>query len=421
MTGRASPRPKARPAKIERLGPRPLPLHLATQIATLLSSQAALPSLKNGSLAWNPRLRPTADQLRSALGGVDAEAFDRALATEAGRRIETFLKGIEAYRGHPYRRTLPEPKTVWKQGAARLLDYSAPGARGTVLLAVPSLINRAYILDLTAQRSMMRSLAKKGLRPYLLDWGTPGAEEIGFSLDDYVGTLLAGALAAVVKRAGRPAVLGYCMGGLLALAAGILRPRDVRGLALFATPWDFHEPDDSQARIVTAMKKPIEDAIALWNSMPVDLLQACFAAVDPGGIERKFRVLAEMDLSSRRLRDFVALEDWLNDGVALAGPVARETLFGWYIENQPARGQWKVCGKAVRPERYKGPALVLIPSRDRIVPPASALALAKALPNAETVEIDTGHIGMVTGALAPRQVYARLIRWLDGLDQTARG
>ena len=417
MTGRAPPRAKVRPEKQERLGPRPLPLHLATQIATLLSSQVALPSLRNGSLAWNPRLRPSAEQLRSALGTVDAEAFERALAIEAGRRIEAFLNGIEAYRGHPYRRTLPEPKTVWKQGAAWLLDYSVPGATGAVLLAVPSLINRAYILDLTAQRSMMRSLAKRGLRPYLLDWGAPGAEELRFGLDDYVGTVLGGALDATIKRAGRPAVLGYCMGGLLALALGILRSKDVRGLALFATPWDFHQPDNSQARIVTSMKGPIDDAIALWGGMPVDLLQACFAAVDPGGIERKFRVLAEMDLSSRRLRDFVALEDWLNDGVMLAGPVARETLFGWYIENQPARGLWTVKGKAIRPERYKGPALVLVPSRDRIVPPASALALARAPPNAETVEVDTGHIGMVTGAMAPRQVYARLSHWLERIGK----
>ncbi len=83
------------------------------------------------------------------------------------------------------------------------------------------------------------------------------------------------------------------MGGLLTLALAMLRPKDIQGLALLATPWDFLQPDDSQARIVTAMKKPIDDAIATWGGMPVDLLQACFAAIDPGGIERKFRTLAK--------------------------------------------------------------------------------------------------------------------------------
>ncbi|HEY1719785.1 MAG TPA: alpha/beta fold hydrolase [Magnetospirillaceae bacterium] len=408
--------PKDKIGAKPRQGPRPLPLHLATQIATLVSSHAALPSLKNGSLAWSPRLRVAADQLRSALGQADGEAFDRALASEAGRRVDGFLKGIDTYRRHPYRRRLADPPVVWREGTTRLLDYSLKGARGPVLLAVPSLINRAYILDLTAQRSLMRFLAKKGFRPFLLDWDAPGAVEMKFGLDDYIAGRLSSALDVVTKRAGKPALLGYCMGGLLTLALALLRPKDVQGLALFATPWDFHQPDDSQARIVTAMKTPIEDAIKTWGGMPVDLLQACFATIDPGGIERKFRALADMGQGTARARDFVALEDWLNDGIMLAGPVARDALFGWYIENKPALGTWRVGRKTIRPERYTGPSLVLVPSRDRIVPPASALALAQALPRAETVELDTGHIGMVTGATAPKQVYARLAAWLNGIQ-----
>jgi polyhydroxyalkanoate synthase len=406
----AAPQPGA-----NRMGPRPLPLHLATQIATLLSSRVALPSLKNGSLAWNPRLKPAALALRAELVQADAEAFDKAVAAESSRRLEGFLKGVDIYRRHPYRRTLADPPVVWREGTTRLLDYSLPGARGTPVLAIPSLINRAYILDLAPGRSLMRALAKRGFRPFLLDWDAPGPAEMRFGLDDYVAGRAARALDAVVARAGKPAVLGYCMGGLLALALAILRPKDVSGLALFATPWDFHRPDDSQARIVTAMRPPLEAAIEAWGGMPVDLLQACFAAIDPGGIERKFRVLAESGRDPARLREFVALEDWLNDGVVLAGPVARQTLFGWYIEDRPARGTWRVGGKAIRPERYKGPALILIPARDRIVPPASARALAEAMPQAELGEIDTGHIGMVSGALGPKQTYVRLTQWLDGI------
>ncbi len=409
---------KKRRNEEQRLGPRPLPLHLLTQIATLMSSRAALPSLKNGSLAWNPRLRQTADQLRAALGQADAEAFDRALAAEAGKRLGDFLKGIDTYRRHPYRRRLPDPPVVWRQGTTRLLDYGLPGAKGMPLLAVPSLINRAYILDLTATRSLMRTLARRGFRPFLLDWDAPGAAEMRFGLDDYIAVRLSAALDAVTKRVGPPAVLGYCMGGLLALALAVLRPDDIRGLALFATPWDFHQPDDSQGRMVASMRQPIEHALGLFGGMPVDLLQACFAALDPGGIERKFRALVEMGGASARARDFVALEDWLNDGVMLAGPVARECLFGWYVENRTALGKWRVAGKLVRPRLYKGPTLALLPLRDRIVPPASARALVAAMPQAEAVELDTGHIGMVTGALAPRQAYAHLARWLSALDST---
>src|SRR3546814_6860749 len=86
------------------------------------------------------------------------------------------------------------------------------------VLVVPSLINRAYVLDLTAERSLLRWLAAHGLRPLLLDWGRPGAEERDFTLTDYIAGRLERALDALrAEEAAPPVLLGYCMGGLLAL------------------------------------------------------------------------------------------------------------------------------------------------------------------------------------------------------------
>ena len=110
---------------------------------------------------------------------------------------------------------------VWQQGTTRLLDYGAThsGAKnGAPLLVVPSLINRAYILDLSEKRSMMRYLAKKGFRPFLLDWGAPGDDEMGFDLSDYIAGRGEAALAAVAETGGGPVgVIGFCMGGNLVL------------------------------------------------------------------------------------------------------------------------------------------------------------------------------------------------------------
>jgi polyhydroxyalkanoate synthase len=66
----------------------------------------------------------------------------------------------------------------------------------------------------------------------------------------------------------------------------------------------------------------------------------------------------------------------------------------------------------VRPAEVIVPALVAIPERDRIVPPASAAALAAALPEATTVRLPGGHIGMVVGGGAARTLRAELGRWL---------
>jgi polyhydroxyalkanoate synthase len=383
-----------------------------TQASTLFTSRAVLPSWKNGSLAWKPHLAPRADRLRQDLIAADAEKFDQAIDLEMRRRMDGFLRGIEAYRHHPYHRDLPPMPTVWQEGTTKLIDYSLPGASGVPVLVIPSLINRAYILDLSAKRSLMRYLAGRGLRPFLVDWDAPGIAERHFSLEDYIAGRLGRALDVVLKRAGPPALVGYCMGGVLGLGLGVLRQDDVRGLVALATPWDFHQPDTTQSRLIGALRAMVEDALEMHGELPVDLLQALFSSIDPSGCERKFRAFARLKTSTAKARDFVALEDWLNDGVALSAPVARQALFDWYVDDVTARNRWKLGERLIRPQDFTKPSLAMIPAKDRIVPPASALALAEALPRVRTRVIAAGHIGMITGSRAKTDVYGPLAKWL---------
>jgi poly(3-hydroxyalkanoate) synthetase len=315
------------------------------------------------------------------------------------------IAGIAAYRRHPWRREVAAPPVVWAEGGSRLLEY---GGEGDPVLFVPSLVNRAHVLDLFEGRSMLRFLAARR-RVLLLDWGLPGEAERGFTLTDYVAGRLVRALAAV----GAPVVLvGYCMGGLLALAAAQLRPELVRGLGLLATPWDFHAADAAASRGVGALLPLLEPLMGVTQRLPIDAIQTLFAMMDPGGIAAKYAGFARVDQDSARARQFVAIEDWLNDGVPLAAAVARECLGGWYGENTPARGLWRVAGEAVDPARLRLPAFVAVPGRDRIVPPESALPLAGLIAGALLHQPAAGHVGMVAGASAERALWGPLQDWL---------
>jgi polyhydroxyalkanoate synthase len=75
-------------------------------------------------------------------------------------------------------------------------------------------------------------------------------------------------------------------------------------------------------------------------------------------------------------------------------------------------GDWRVAGRPVVPEQVEAPALVMVPARDRIVPPASARALAERLPNATRADLALGHIGMVVGSSAPKRAWSTLIDWI---------
>lgn len=400
------PRPNPR-----RQGPRPLALHLSSAIGALTSSRAALPLLKSGLLPWRPEFAFAGGALSLALASAKSDSFDAALDAELTRRAALFLDGVERYRRHPYRRELPEPPVLWQDGTTRLLDYQPRG--GAPVLVIPSLINRAYILDLGSGQSLLRHLGDQGLRPLLLDWDAPGPVERRFGLDQYIVERLEPAAEVARQAAGAvPVVLGYCMGGLLALALAARRPELVKALALLATPWRFHAERAAQARLLGVLAEPIARAYVPLGEVPVDVLQALFAAQDPLTALRKFSRFAEMPRDSAAARGFVALEDWLNDGVPLSIPIARECLGGWYGEDLPGRGQWRVSGKRILPYAIEVPALVVVPAQDRIVPPATAAVLVDELPQAERLMPALGHIGMIVGREAPAAMWQPLARWL---------
>jgi polyhydroxyalkanoate synthase subunit PhaC len=392
-----------------RLGPRPLPLHLGTALMTWATSESAWQIWKRGSPSSSP-----SSAILDELAPADADRFEAALHREIGRRMDRLAEGVLAYRRHPFHRALEDPPVVWSEGNTRVLDYGAThrAARtrqARAVLVVPSLINRWEVLDLTAEKSLLRAMAADGLRPYLVDWGTPNAEERRFDLTAYVARL---------KRARRaPAVLGYCMGGTLGVALAARLPRKVAGLALLAAPWDFSADRTGHAFLLSAgpMLARMADQV---GELPVDVLQTLFWSLDPWLAVKKFGRFLGMDQQSDHAREFVLLEDWLNGGAPLAGPVARECLIGWYGDNLPGTDQWVVGGKRIVPSKIAKPALVMIPSGDRIVPPLSAAALAeprRGLKNVTRIDLPLGHIGMVVSGRARELCWTPLLGWLKGL------
>lgn len=405
-----------------RTGPRPLPLHLTTATNGWISSRAGLPLLKNGLKNWKPELQNRVAELKTALGQNQpktspqnpdgADPFAAAVDHEIQARFAAFSAGVNAYRNHPYRRSLEEPPVIWSDGATRLLDFGP--SDGKPVLFVPSLINRAYILDLSERRSLLRWMAAEtGLRPLLVDWDTPGPTERQFTLTDYITGPLEDALTQACTISGGPVpVVGYCMGGLLTLALASRRTKDVSGLVLLATPWNFHAERIAQAEALARAVEAAGPLLETYGELPVDIIQSMFSALDPFLVTRKFTHFSQMDTDSQAALDFVALEDWLNDGVPLAGPVARECMGGWYGRNTPHQNTWAVGGQNIIPQDIEIPSLVLVPQQDRIVPPASANALADALPHADCRNPRLGHIGMVAASRAKSVIWEPMAHWL---------
>lgn len=260
----------------------------------------------------------------------------------------------------------------------------------------------------------MRYLAGCGFTPYLLDWGMPGGSEKGFTLEDFIARLIRALEHVVALQGGKPiALMGYCMGGILALAVAQLRPDLVSRIALLATPWDFHVPS---YRRIAVDDKTLATLGGILESVPTcapEWVQLLFYYTQPFSIHEKYIQFAALDdQGSEEITLQVAIEQWANDGMPLTSAVARSCIIDWVHHNTLARGKWKVGRVTIDPGRVTVPSFVVMPAYDRIVPKESSVPLVDALPLVDTLTPKTGHVRMVAGRAAKQELWQPLAIWL---------
>jgi hypothetical protein len=132
-----------------------------------------------------------------ASAGHAPEAFRSAVLNRLLRADRALVSGLAAYRRHPFQRVTAPMPAIWAEEDTKLLDY---GGKGPTVVFVPSLVNRAYVLDLMPEASLLRWLPGQGFRTLLLDWGWPEEAERHFTLTDYIAGRLERALMAAPVR-----------------------------------------------------------------------------------------------------------------------------------------------------------------------------------------------------------------------------
>lgn len=317
------------------------------------------------------------------------------------RFVREVLAGVRAYQTatrHP--RPAPMQEIV-RAGRVRVTEF---GAVGRPVLFVPSLINPPNVLDLTEQNSLLRWMAGSGLRPLLLDWGDPRDGGSDLSVAGHVEQLLI----PLMRELGPDlAVVGYCLGGTMALAAAAHVP--LAGLVTIAAPWNFAGyPSEARDGFGSLWYSGRAAAEAL-DLFPMEMLQSAFWRLDPQRTLTKYAAFGKMPPNSPEALAFVALEDWANDGPPLAFPAARELFEDQFIGDLPGKGEWRVGGKLIDPAELDCRALTIISTSDRIVPAATAPAIGKRL------VLQQGHVGMVIGGRAQTVLWEPLHRWLSQL------
>jgi len=335
-----------------------------------------------------------------------------AVHEEAKNRLIDLLSTVEKYRQSEFTRNVTgEPQIVCNIGNARLLDYGATHQETSVVLLVPSLINRYYILDLSEKRSFARYLRNCGFRVFIVDWQSPGELENNFNCSQYITEILVPFAEFICQNtSGKINISGYCMGGLFAVAAAQIRPDLFDSLALFATPWNFFSENFPHFAMNEGEIAALGEYIDNSQGLSPENINLLFHYANPYAFRDKLR---EFDYNARNSdEDFAAIEHWSNDGVAMSKAVARDCLINWTQYNSPAAGKWRVGGQIVDAEKLDLPCFAAIPKEDKIVPSDCALPLAELLKDCTIVMPHSGHVGMMIGKNGKTSTWESFAKWL---------
>ncbi len=276
-----------------------------------------------------------------------------------------------------------------------MLRHLAGPRQGPAVLLVPSIINGPEILHLAPGKSLAAHLGDRGLPVFLIDWGDMEGASRRLSLAGLVTERVLPLVRQLVRQVGQPVTLiGYCLGGTLALAAAAVGgPGLVARLALLATPWHFDGYGaERRARAAAAWQAlaPLAEGL---GGLPLSLLNPLFWSLDQEGVVGKFARLGTLPEGDPAIHDFVLVEDWAGGGPPVGPAAARDLFERGFARDSIGRGQWRVAGRPVRPGALSIPVLEIGASRDRLVPEAAR----PRCPSATTITVDAGHVGMVVG------------------------
>ncbi|MBP6505425.1 MAG: alpha/beta fold hydrolase [Rhodoferax sp.] len=338
-------------------------------VATFITRQMLDMWSPSNFLLTNPQV--LAETMRS--GGQNLVQGAQNFARDALQTInDAPAEGRARFRpGHEV--ALTPGKVVLRNDLMELIQYTpqTPKVFAEPVLIVPSWIMKYYILDLSPQNSLVRYLVDKGHTVFMISWKNPGASDRNHGMDDYrtLGVMAAVDAVSAVVPDRKIQALGYCLGGtLLSIAAAAMARDDddrLQSLTLLASETDFTEPGELGLFIDESQIAFLEDM--MWEKGYLDGKQMAGA----------FALLNSVDLVwSRMVQDYLMGQDkplsdlaaWNLDGTRMPYRQHSEYLRSLYLDNDLARGRYRVGRKPIALSDIRVPMFVLGTQRDTVSP-----------------------------------------------------
>ena len=315
------------------------------------------------------------------------DALEKAVETEGQSLIdglENLLRDLEANQGEVIVSLADrdafrvgenigttEGEVVFRNRMLELIQYSPTTEKvhEIPLLIFPPWINKFYILDLNAQKSLVRWLVGQGYTVFVVSWVNPDASFADVGLDNYVrdGYLEAIGAAKAICNVKKVNVVGYCIAGTtLSLVLGLLhrkKDKSVNSATFFTTLTDFSDPGEVGVFLANDFVDGLEAECAETGILDRFFMARTFSFLRSNDLIYKPAIKSYMMGEAPPAFDLLY---WNGDGTNLPGRMAMEYLRGLCQENRLVEGGFEICGETVTLADVQTPLCAIACETDHI-------------------------------------------------------
>src|SRR3954470_12944917 len=301
----------------------------------------------------------------------------------------------------------PMPSAVIDIGPQRTIHrYRLPrgaSAHSPVLL-VPPLAAPASCFDLRRGCSVAEHLVGLGHPTYLVDYGPISFGDRALGLEHWVEDVLPSAIRTVSEDAGGRDVqlVGWCLGGIMALLAAAGDDLPIQSIALIASPFDFSKvrtaapirrlAELTGGRLVTALYTALGGAPAPLVSLGFQLTALDKRITKPLTLLRN---IGDREL----LAHIEAVDDYMAHMLAYPGRTFAQLYHRFFRVNDLADGRVEINDRVIDLANVEAPVLVVAGMNDVLAPADAVVAVEGLLTGAPEVRVHRapgGHLGVLT-------------------------
>jgi polyhydroxyalkanoate synthase len=358
------------------------------------------------------------------------------------RLFDFYVRSIMVFSMIPKESHLAPFDVIHRKGRTRLLHYrgaNKTGSSKTVdnsgkklasfssiekhpLLIIYAPINTFHILDLNPRRSVVRNLmVSANLDVYLLDWGYPGWNDNELSLSDYLG-YIADAVKIIKDQtqSEKVSILGYCWGGIVALAYSALFQDNVRTLTLMAVPVNLDKDTTILARWARSID--IDRMMKEFGHMDGQILDLAFLMRNPPryGFDKYLRFF-QMSYDAEFVDTFIDVERWLHDTPPIPGKLHQQIINDCYRNNLLAANRMEIdvplddgIKRTIDLKKVTAPLLIIVAEKDDLVHPESSISINNYVSSKDKSVLQNpgGHVALCISSMAHKTLWPEVAKWI---------